>query len=116
MNLGMKKPLVTSCSNSSFCVILYCLVLFIVQRTYTKTHTSAAMTEHLTQECGRSRPNRLAGAAISSVVERPPLKWKVGCSIHGHWATCRSAAWARAFTSAAPTKSIIQATAAANCR
>jgi len=24
-------------------------------------------------------------AAISSVLHCPPLNWKVGCSIHGHW-------------------------------
>ena len=35
----------------------------------------------------------------SSVVKCPPLNWKVGCSIHGHWVNCRSAPWARAFTS-----------------
>jgi len=47
----------------------------------------------------------------TSVVECPPLNWKVGCSIHGQWLTRRSAAWARAFTATAPTKSIIQAPA-----
>jgi len=43
----------------------------------------------------------------SSVVNFPPLSWKVGCSIHSHWVNCRSAPWARAFTSTAPARSTI---------
>jgi len=35
----------------------------------------------------------------SSVVERPPLIWKVGILTHDHWANRRSAPWARDFTS-----------------
>jgi len=45
----------------------------------------------------------------SSVVKCPPLNWKVGCSTHCHWVNCRSAPWARAFTSSAPARSTIQA-------
>ena len=50
-------------------------------------------------------------AANSSVVKCPPLNWKVGCSIHGHWVTCRSAPWTRMFTSTALARSTIQASA-----
>ena len=42
-----------------------------------------------------------------------PWKVKGECSIHGHWVTCRSASWARAFTANALTNSIIQAS---DCR
>jgi len=45
----------------------------------------------------------------NSVVKCPPLNQKVGCSIH--WVTCRSAPWARAFTSAASARRKIQASA-----
>ena len=47
----------------------------------------------------------------SSVVKCLPLNWKVACSIHDHWVNCRSAPWARAFTSTAPARSTIQASA-----
>ena len=47
----------------------------------------------------------------SSVAKCPPFNWKVACSIHSHWVNCRSAPWARAFTSTAPARSTIQASA-----
>ena len=47
----------------------------------------------------------------SSVVQCPPLNSKVGCSIHCHWVNCRSDPWIRAFTSTAPARSAIQASA-----
>ena len=47
----------------------------------------------------------------SWVVECPSLSWKVGCSIHSHRVNCRSAPWARAFTSTAPARSTVQAPA-----
>jgi len=47
----------------------------------------------------------------SSVEKCPPLNWKVGCLIHSHWVNCRSAPWARVFTSNHPARSTIQASA-----
>jgi len=47
----------------------------------------------------------------SSVVKGAPLNWKVGCSLHSHCVNCRSAPWARAFTSNAPARRTIQASA-----
>jgi len=47
----------------------------------------------------------------SSVVKCLPPNWKVGCSIHSHWVNCRNAPWAKAFTSTAPARSTIQASA-----
>ena len=34
----------------------------------------------------------------SSAPKCPPLNWKVGCSIYGHWVNCRSTPWARVST------------------
>jgi len=51
------------------------------------------------------------GGGNSSAAKCPPPNWKVGCSIHSHWVNCRSAPWARAFTSTAPARSTIQASA-----
>jgi len=39
---------------------------------------------------------------INSVVKCPPLNWKLGCSIHGHWVNFRSTPWARMFTQNRP--------------
>ena len=49
--------------------------------------------------------------AISSVTECPSLNWKVGCSIHDHRVTHSSAPSVRSFTTTAPAKGIIQASA-----
>ena len=40
-----------------------------------------------------------------------PINWNIGCLIHDHWVNCCSAAWVRAFTSTAPARSTIQASA-----
>ena len=47
----------------------------------------------------------------STVFQCPPPNWKVGCSIRSHWVNCRSAPWARAFTSTTPARSTFQASA-----
>ena len=52
---------------------------------------------------------RKNGVTNSSVVKCPPSNWKVGCAIHSHWVNCRSAPWARVFTSTAPARRKIQA-------
>jgi len=51
----------------------------------------------------------LSGGGNGSVVMCPPLNWKIGCWIHGHWVNCRSAPCARAFTSTVPGRGTIQA-------
>ena len=40
--------------------------------------------------------------STSSVAKCPPLNWKVGCSIHGHWVNFRSTPCARVFTQNRP--------------
>jgi len=45
----------------------------------------------------------------SSVVKCPPLNWEGQVSVQCHWVNCRSASWARAFTSTASARSTIQA-------
>jgi len=46
----------------------------------------------------------------NSVLGGPLLNWTGGCSILGHWVSCRNAPyWARAFTSTAPARSRFQA-------
>jgi len=41
-------------------------------------------------------------SGTSSVINCPPLNWKVGCSIHGRWVSFRSTSWARVFTQNRP--------------
>jgi len=51
------------------------------------------------------------GGGSSLVVKCPPPNWKVGCSTYSHGVHCHSAPWARAFTSTAPARSTIEASA-----
>jgi len=59
---------------------------------------------------------KYAGSGDRSVVLCPPLNWKVGCSIHGHWVNRRSAPWATSFNSSAAARREFRLRSAADCR
>ena len=78
----------------------------VIQHCFELTHVLVGSSQSRV-----TRTIESTGGGNSSVVKCPPLNWRVGCSIHGHWVNCRSAALARAFTPIAPARSTIQASA-----